>query len=50
MEVAEILKISRSKAYELMKSKNFPLLKIGKNIRIEKNKFLNCLHNQNSII
>lgn len=33
-ELAKILKISRSKAYSLANSLSFPIIKIGKNIRI----------------
>ena len=50
IEMAQILKISRSKAYELIKIKDFPIIKIGKNIRIEKNKFLNWLHNTKNVL
>lgn len=35
-EMANLLKISRSKAYELIKDKTFPIIKIGKCIRINK--------------
>lgn len=44
LEMAKILKISRSKAYSLTKEKDFPIIKIGKSIRVVKNqlfKFLN---------
>lgn len=44
VEMAELLKISRSKAYSLIKEKTFPKIKIGKCIRIDKNKLLNWLH------
>ena len=50
IEMAEMLKISRSKAYQLIKIRDFPLIKIGKNIRINKNKFLNWLHNQKNVL
>ena len=36
-QVAKLLKISRSKAYSLTKDKSFPVIKIGKCIRIPKN-------------
>lgn len=45
LEMAKTLKISRSKAYELIKQKSFPIIKIGKCIRISKNKLINYLHN-----
>jgi len=43
MEMAKLLRISRSKAYSLIKESNFPLIKIGKSIRINKEKLLNWL-------
>lgn len=43
-EMAEILKISRSKAYELIKDKTFPIIKIGKCIRINKEQLFKWLH------
>ncbi len=43
MEMAKLLKISRSKAYELVKQANFPIIKVGKCIRIDKNMLLNWL-------
>lgn len=49
-EMANMLKISRSKAYELVKISNFPIIKIGKCIRIEKNKLLNWLHNTKNML
>ena len=44
-ELREFLNISRSKAYELVKTKNFPIIKIGKCIRINKKDFLECVNN-----
>ena len=44
-EMAKILKISRSKAYDLIKQKDFPIIRIGKCIRINQNLLLNWLHN-----
>lgn len=44
MEMAKLLKISRSKAYSLIKEKNFPLIKIGKSIRIIKNELYKWLN------
>lgn len=43
-EVARLLKISRSKAYSLIHEKDFPILKIGKCIRVPKKDLLNWLH------
>lgn len=42
-EVRKLLKISRSKAYLLTKDKTFPVIKIGKCIRVDKNMLLNWL-------
>lgn len=33
-EVAEILRISRSKAYRMMREKEIPTITIGKNVRV----------------
>jgi excisionase family DNA binding protein len=35
-ELAEILRIGRSSAYELCRQNEFPVVRIGKNIRISK--------------
>lgn len=45
-EMAKILKISRSKAYSLIKEKGFPIIKIGKCIRISKKSAFNWLNMQ----
>ncbi len=39
-EVGEILGISRAAAYELVRSRGFPRLKIGTRILVPKDKFL----------
>lgn len=44
MEMAEILKISRSKAYSLIKQVGFPIVRIGKCVRIPKNEMLQWLN------
>lgn len=44
LDMAKILKISRSKAYSITKEKNFPLIKIGKCIRINKNELFKWLN------
>lgn len=44
MEMADLLKISRSKAYSLIKEKNFPIIRMGKLIRINKEKLLTWLY------
>ncbi len=43
-EVAKMLKISRSKAYSLTHEKDFPKIKIGKCIRVNKKSLLEWLH------
>lgn len=42
-EMARLLKISRSKAYSLTKEKGFPIIKIGKSIRVLKNELYKWL-------
>lgn len=44
LDMAKLLKISRSKAYSITKEKNFPLIKIGKCIRIKKDELLKYLN------
>ncbi len=39
-EVGEVLGISRAGAYELVRSKGFPCMKIGTRILVPKDKFL----------
>jgi len=49
-EMGELLKLSRSKAYQLTKQKDFPIIKIGKCIRVEKYLLFKWLYdNQNMI-
>ena len=43
-EVANMLKISRSKAYSLIHQKDFPIIKIGKCVRVNKKELLKWLH------
>jgi len=49
-EIEKLLRISRSKAYSLTKEKGFPIIKIGKCIRVEKNLLLRWLHDNQSVI
>jgi len=42
-EVADILKISRNKAYELFRRESFPAFRIGKQYRIRQDRFLTWL-------
>lgn len=39
LDVAKILRISRNKAYEVVRSKGFPSFKIGKQYRVDREKF-----------
>lgn len=50
IELKELLNISRSKAYELVKMKDFPIVRIGKCIRINKNDLFEWLQKQKSMI
>lgn len=49
-EMANLLKISRSKAYNLVKDTTFPIIKIGKCIRIDKKELESWLHNAKNMI
>lgn len=44
LDMAKLLKISRSKAYALTKENGFPTVKIGKSIRIIKKELYKWLH------
>lgn len=44
LDMAKLLKISRSKAYSITKENNFPLVKIGKCIRIKKEELFKYLN------
>ncbi len=44
IEMTKILKISRSKAYSLIKQNGFPIIRIGKCVRIKKNEMLQWLN------
>ncbi len=45
-EVGEVLGISRAAAYELVRSRGFPKLKIGTRILVPKDKFLSWIDEQ----
>ncbi len=45
-EVGEVLGISRARAYELVRSKGFPCMKIGTRILVSKDKFLTWIDEQ----
>ena len=48
-EVGEVLGISRAAAYELVRSKGFPSMRIGTRILIPKDKFLAWIDQQRSV-
>lgn len=45
LEIADILQISKSKAYELCKNPDFKVVRLGRTIRISKVSFDNWLDN-----
>ena len=47
-EVAQVLGISRANAYNLMRSKGFPTLKIGKRMTVPKQKLIDWIDAQMS--
>ncbi|MFB5194264.1 helix-turn-helix domain-containing protein [Neobacillus sp. KR4-4] len=47
-DLAEILRISKPTAYELMESNHFPLIKFGRSKRVLKADFLKWLLNHSS--
>lgn len=47
-EMAKILRIGRSSAYELCKQKEFPVIRIGKNIRIPEKALLDWVERQSA--
>ena len=48
-EVGEALGISRAAAYELVRSKGFPRMKIGTRILIPKDKFIQWINEQTEV-
>ena len=48
-EVAEVLGISRAAAYELVRSKGFPHMKIGTRILVPKDKFIRWINEQTEV-
>ena len=45
-EAAEVLRISKSKVYELAQSESFPAIRIGKRVVITRDKLIEWLNNQ----
>ncbi len=48
-EVGEVLGISRAAAYELVRSKGFPRMRIGTRILVPKDKFLAWIDEQTAV-
>lgn len=46
MDIAAVLGISRNTAYELIHSKDFPILRVGKQYRVSRKRFLTWLEGQ----
>lgn len=44
MDVAAVLQISRNTAYELLHSKDFPVVEVGKQYRVPKTRFIEWLN------
>ena len=49
-EVGEVLGISRASAYELVRSKGFPSMKIGTRILVPKDKFIQWIDQQTEVV
>ena len=45
-EVAEVLRISKSKVYELTRTESFPAIHIGKRVVIPRDKLIQWMNNQ----
>ena len=48
-EVGEVLGISRAGAYELVRSKGFPKVKIGNRIVVPNDRFIQWIENQTEV-
>ena len=48
-EVGEVLGISRASAYELVRSKGFPKVKIGNRIVVPKDRFIQWIEDQTEV-
>ena len=46
MDIAAVLGISRNTAYELIHSEDFPILRVGKQYRVSRKRFLTWLEGQ----
>ena len=43
LDISKLLGVSKSKAYELMSSNEFPSIKLGGRVLVEREKFINWL-------
>jgi excisionase family DNA binding protein len=48
-DVAGYLNISLTSGYNLMNAKDFPTLRLGKQLRVSRDHFLNWLNNANEV-
>ncbi len=46
MDIAAVLGISRNTAYEVIHSKGFPVIKVGKQYRVHRERFFHWLDSQ----
>ena len=46
MDIAAVLGVSRKTAYELIHSEDFPILRVGKQYRVSRKRFLTWLEGQ----
>lgn len=48
-DIQDILQLSKNTAYRLINLKDFPKIKIGRNIRIPKSSFYEYMHNKQGL-
>ena len=48
-EAAEVLRISKSKVYELAQSESFPAIRIGKRVVIPRDKLIQWMNDQTEV-
>ena len=49
-EISKVLGISKAKAYELMNSKEFPTLRIGKRMMVSKEQLIHWINKESSCL
>lgn len=47
-DIADVMKLSRNKTYEIIHSESFPAFRVGKQYRVYREHFLAWLENRNS--